>query len=74
MPLPSIPVAPATRIITLDLPAGENSAVLKFSMTLDPSAAGRGEAGAKLTIGRSTPGRRARPPANLPELDRRIEA
>ncbi|XIA66714.1 mucoidy inhibitor MuiA family protein [Bradyrhizobium sp. TZ2] len=69
--------ASVTRVITLDLPAGENSAVLKdFPLTLDPSSLRvEGEAGAKLTIG-SIDARppRAAPPVNLPELDKRIEA
>ena len=45
--------ASVTRLITLDLPAGDNSAVLKdFPLTLDPSSLRvEGEAGAKLTIG-----------------------
>jgi uncharacterized protein (TIGR02231 family) len=69
--------ASITRLITLDLPAGDNSAVLKdFPLALDPSSLRvEGEAGAKLTIG-SIDARppRAAPPVNLPELDRRIEA
>ena len=69
--------ASVTRIITLDLPAGDNSAVLKdFPLALDPSSLRvEGEAGTKLTIGAidaRTP--RAAPPVNLPELDKRIEA
>ena len=69
--------ASVTRVITLDLPAGENSAVLKdFPLTLDPSSLRvEGEAGTKLTIGAidaRPPG--AAPPVNLPELDKRIEA
>ena len=45
--------ASVTRIISLDLPAGENFAVLKdFPLALDPSSLRvEGEAGAKLTIG-----------------------
>jgi uncharacterized protein (TIGR02231 family) len=69
--------ASVTRVITLDLPAGENSAVLKdFPLTLDPSSLRvEGEAGAKLTIGAiDARPPRAAPPANLPELDKRIEA
>jgi uncharacterized protein (TIGR02231 family) len=71
--------ASVTRVITLDVPAGDNSAVLKdFPLTLDPASlrveADAG-AGAKLTIGAidSRPPRAA-PPANLPEIDKRIEA
>jgi uncharacterized protein (TIGR02231 family) len=69
--------ASVTRLVTLDLPAGDNSAVLKdLPLTLDPfSLRVEGEAGAKLTIGaidaREPP---AAPPVNLPELDKRLEA
>ena len=69
--------ASVTRLITLDLPAGDNSAVLKdFPLTLDPSSLRvEGEAGAKLTIGAiDARPPRAAPPVNLPELDKRIEA
>ena len=69
--------ASVTRVVTLDLPAGDNSAVLKdFPLTLDPSSLRvEGEAGTKLTIGAidAKPPRSA-PPVNLPELDKRIEA
>ncbi|NOJ42273.1 mucoidy inhibitor MuiA family protein [Bradyrhizobium australiense] len=69
--------ASVTRLVTLDLPAGENSAVLKdFPLTLDPTSLRvEGEAGAKLTIGAiDAKPPRAAPPVNLPELDKRIEA
>ena len=69
--------ASVTRIISLDLPAGENFAVLKdFPLALDPSSLRvEGEAGAKLTIGAiDAKPPRAAPPLNLPELDKRIEA
>ena len=69
--------ASVTRIISLDLPAGENFAVLKdFPLTLDPSSLRvEGEAGAKLTIGAiDAKPPRAAPPVNLPELDKRVEA
>jgi uncharacterized protein (TIGR02231 family) len=69
--------ASVTRVISLDLPAGENSAVLKdFPLALDPSSLRvEGEAGAKLTIGAiDAKPPRAAPPVNLPELDKRIEA
>jgi len=69
--------ASVIRLITLDLPAGDNSAVLKdFPLTLDPSSLRvEGEAGAKLTIGAiDAKPPRAAAPVNLPELDRRIEA
>ena len=68
--------ASITRLITLDLPAGDNSAVLKdFPLTLDPASLRvEGEAGTKLTIGSiDAKAPRAAPPVNLPELDRRIE-
>ena len=69
--------ASVTRILTVDLPAGDNTAVLKdFPLTLDPSSLRvEGEAGAKLTIGAiDAKPPRAAPPVNLPELDKRIEA
>lgn len=68
--------ASVTRVITLDLPAGDHSAVLKdFPLTLDPASLRvEGEAGAKLTIGAIDARRpRAVPPVSLPELDKRIE-
>jgi uncharacterized protein (TIGR02231 family) len=69
--------ASVTRVITLDLPAGDHSAVLKdFPLTLDPSSLRvEGEADAKLTIGAiDAKPPRAAPPVNLPELDKRLEA
>ena len=63
--------ASVTRVITLDLPAGDHSAVLKdFPLALDPSSLRvEGEAGTKLTIGAiDTRPPRAAPPVNLPEL------
>jgi uncharacterized protein (TIGR02231 family) len=69
--------ASVTRVVTLDLPAGDHSAILKdFPLTLDPSSLRvEGEAGAKLTIGAiDAKPPHAAPPANLPELDKRIEA
>jgi uncharacterized protein (TIGR02231 family) len=69
--------ASVTRVITLDLPAGDHSAVLKdFPLALDPSSLRvEGEAGMKLTIGAiDTRPPRASPPVNLPELDKHIEA
>ncbi|WKA27664.1 mucoidy inhibitor MuiA family protein [Bradyrhizobium roseum] len=69
--------ASVTRVVTLDLPAGDNSAVLKdFPLTLDPASLRvEGEAGVKLTIGAiDAKPPRAAPPVNLPELDKRIEA
>jgi uncharacterized protein (TIGR02231 family) len=69
--------ASVTRAINVDLPAGDNTLVLKdFPLTLDPSSLRvEGEADARLTIGAvDTRPPRAAPPVNLPELDKRIEA
>ncbi|MGF6306167.1 uncharacterized protein (TIGR02231 family) [Bradyrhizobium sp. i1.8.4] len=69
--------ASVTRVITLDLPAGDNTLIAKdFPTGLDPSSLRvEGEAGGRLTIGAID----ARPPhpvppANLPDIDKRIEA
>jgi uncharacterized protein (TIGR02231 family) len=69
--------ASVTRVIVVDLPAGDNSAVVKdFPVGLDTSSLRvEGEADTKLTIGAidaKLP--RAAPPVNMPEIDRRIEA
>ena len=55
--------ASVTRVITLDLPSGDNTLVAKdFPLTLDPSSLRvEGEAGAKLTIGAID----ARPPRQV---------
>src|SRR3954468_18247724 len=69
--------ASVTRLITFDLPAGDNTLVAKdFPLTLDPSSLRvEGEAGVKLTIGAiDTRPPRPVPPANLSEIDKRIEA
>ncbi len=69
--------ASVTRVITVDVPAGDSTLVARdFPLTLDPSSLRvEGEAGAKLTIGAiDTRPPRAAPPVNLPEIDRRIEA
>jgi uncharacterized protein (TIGR02231 family) len=69
--------ASVTRIITLDLPAGDNTLVAKdFPLTLDPASLRvEGEAGAKFTIGSiDTRPPRPMPPANFSEIDKRIEA
>jgi uncharacterized protein (TIGR02231 family) len=69
--------ASITRVITLDLPAGDNTLVAKdFPLTLDPASLRvEGEAGARLTIGSiDTRPPRPVPPANLSEIDKRIEA
>ncbi len=68
--------ASVTRVISLDLPSGDNRVVAKdFPLTLDPSSLRvEGEAGEKLTIG-AIDTRPPRPvtPVNLSEIDRRIE-
>ena len=69
--------ASVTRVITLDLPSGDSTLVAKdFPLGLDTSSLRvEGEAGAKLAIGTiDARPPRAAPPANLPELDKRIEA
>jgi uncharacterized protein (TIGR02231 family) len=69
--------ASVTRVIAVDLPAGDNTVVLNdFPLGLDMSSLRvEGEADAKLAIGAiDARPPRAAPPANLPELDKRIEA
>jgi uncharacterized protein (TIGR02231 family) len=69
--------ASVTRVITLDLPSGDNTLVARdFPLTLDPSSLRvEGEAGTKLMIGAidARPPRQVTP-VNLPEIDKRIEA
>jgi uncharacterized protein (TIGR02231 family) len=69
--------ASITRAITVEIPGGDNTVVVKdFPLALDPSSL-RVEGGAdtKITIGAiDTRPPRAAPPVNLPELDKRIEA
>jgi len=68
--------ASVTRVVSVELPAGDNTLVLKdFPLKLDPSSLRvEGEADASLTIGAiDTQPPRAVPPVNLPELDKRIE-
>ncbi len=69
--------ANVTRVIRLDLPAGDTTLLARdFPMTLDPSSLRvEGEGSARLVIG-AVDARMPRPtpPANLPEIDRRIEA
>src|SRR5580692_2541607 len=69
--------ASITRAITVEIPGGDNTLVVKdFPLALDPSSL-RVEGGAdtKVTIGAiDTRPPRATPPVNLPELDKRIEA
>jgi uncharacterized protein (TIGR02231 family) len=69
--------ATVTRLIKLDLPAGDSTLLARdFPLTLDPSSLRiEGEGGARLVIGAvdARPPLPA-PPANLPQIDRRIEA
>jgi uncharacterized protein (TIGR02231 family) len=69
--------ASVTRVIALDLPAGDSSAVVDdFPLGLDTSSLRvEGEADARITIGAiDTKLPRAAPPVNMPEIDKRIEA
>jgi len=69
--------ASVTRVITLDLPAGDTTLVAKdFPLALDPSSLRvEGVAEAKLTIGAiDAKPPRAAPPVNQSEIDKRIEA
>src|SRR3954464_10770605 len=69
--------ATVTRLIRLDLPAGDSTLFARdFPLTLDPSSLRiEGEGGARLVIGAvdARPPLPA-PPTNLPHIDRRIEA
>jgi uncharacterized protein (TIGR02231 family) len=68
--------ASVTRVISVDLPSGDNTLVAKdFPPTLDPSSLRvEGEAGERLAIGAiDTRPPRPVPPVNLSEIDRRIE-
>jgi uncharacterized protein (TIGR02231 family) len=68
--------ASVTRVVTVELPAGDNTLVLKdFPLKLDPSSLRvEGDADTRLNIGAiDTKPPRAAPPVNLPELDKRIE-
>src|SRR5947207_15530230 len=69
--------ATVSRLIRLDLPAGDSTLFARdFPLTLDPSSLRvEGEGGARLVIGAvdARPPLPA-PPANLPQVDRRIEA
>ncbi len=69
--------ATVTRVISLDLPAGDSTAIAKdFPLGLDASSLRvEGEAGTKLVIGTvDAKPPRAAPPVNLPDIDKRIEA
>jgi uncharacterized protein (TIGR02231 family) len=69
--------ASVTRLITLDLPAGDSTLVARdFPLGIDASSLRvEGEAAARLVIGAiDAKPPRAAPPVNLPEIDKRIEA
>src|SRR5262245_4638433 len=69
--------ASVRRVITLDLPSGDNTLVARdFPLALDLSSLRvEGDAGTRLTIGAiDARPPRPLPPVNLPELDKRIEA
>lgn len=69
--------ASVTRLITLDLPAGESALIAKdFPLGLDASSLRvEGEANTKLVIGSvDTKPPRPEPSVNLPEIDKQIEA
>jgi uncharacterized protein (TIGR02231 family) len=68
--------ASVTRVITLDLPAGDHTLVASdFPLALDPSSLRvEGEADSKFTIGAIDTRPPPPTPVNLPELDQRIEA
>ena len=69
--------ATVTRVISLDIASGDSTLVARdFPLSLDPSSLRvEGEASAKLTIGTiDARPPKAVPPANLSELDKRLEA
>jgi uncharacterized protein (TIGR02231 family) len=69
--------ASVTRVITVDLPPGDNTVVARdFPVLIDHSSIRvEGEAGEKLTIGSvDTRVQRLPPPANLAEIDKQIQA
>jgi uncharacterized protein (TIGR02231 family) len=69
--------ATVTRVIALDLASGDSTLVARdFPLSLDPSSLRvEGEAGARLIIGTiDARPPRAAPPANLPDIDKSIEA
>src|SRR4051812_45250479 len=69
--------ATVTRLIRLDLPAGDSTLLAKdFPLTLDPSSLRvEGEGGARLVIG-AVEARQPlpQPAANIPEIDRKLES
>jgi hypothetical protein len=68
--------ATVTRLIRLDLPAGDSTLLAKdFPLTLDPSSLRvQGEGGARVVIG-AVEARQPlpQPAANTPEIDRKLE-
>jgi uncharacterized protein (TIGR02231 family) len=68
--------ATVTRLIRLDLPAGDSTLLARdFPLTLDPSSLRvEGEGGARLVIG-AVEARQPlpQPAANIPQIDRRLE-
>jgi hypothetical protein len=68
--------ASVTRVIAVDLPAGDNTLVASdFPLVLDPSSLRvDGEADSKFTIGAIDTRQPPPTPVDLPELDKRIEA
>lgn len=67
--------ATVTRLINIELAAGDHTVLARdFPLSLDPSSLRVEGEGARLTIGAIDAGvPRALPPANLPEIDQRIE-
>ena len=67
--------ATVTRLINIDLAAGDHTVLVRdFPLSLDPSSLRVEGEGARLTIGAIDAGvPRAQSPANLPEIDQRIE-
>ena len=68
--------ASVTRVITVDLPAGDHTLVAPdFPLALDPSSLRvEGEADSKFTLGAIDTRPPPPAPVNLPKLDQRIEA
>lgn len=67
--------ATVTRLIKIDLAAGDHTVLARdFPLSLDPSSLRVEGEGVRLTIGAIDAGvPRTLPPANLPEIDQRIE-
>ena len=67
--------ATVTRLIRLDLPAGNPRCLPGFPLTLDPSSLRvEAESGSRLVIGAVDARQPCHAPANLPQIDRRLEA